>query len=396
MWSFKGAAMADDERTVPPGEDRIDRWLKLLLEQAKDYAVILTGADGTVTAWFRGAEHLFGHSRAEALGRHIALIFSQEDQRTGVPGHELATAAIVGQAQDDRWHQRKDGSMFWGSGATFPIREADGRLLGFGKIVRDRTDLRTQVDTVRHRLRLEIEARRRQDLALATLAHELRNPLAPLRTATQVLQRLAPCGEQVLQSLRIIERQTAALQRLLDDTMDSVQLKTGKLRLAVQEVSLQQELDVALAAVQAGATAKGLEIRPVLPNFDIRLEVDRDRFQQIVVNLLDNAIKFTSPGGMVWVKADVSNGQAVVRVEDTGCGIAPEAQPWIFQLFTQGPHTPAGRAGGLGLGLALVKELVELHSGTVSVRSEGLGKGSEFTVRLPLVQDRGTPMPEAA
>jgi two-component system CheB/CheR fusion protein len=295
----------------------------------------------------------------------------------------------VGQAQDDRWHQRKDGSTFWGSGATFPIQDGSGRLLGFGKIVRDRTDLRTQFDTVKHRLRLEIEARRRQDLALATLAHELRNPLAPLRTATQVLQRLVPGDEAFQQPLKIIERQTAALQRLLDDLMDRVQLKTGKLRLAVQRSSLPQELELAMAAVQARAKAKGLEIKPVLPRFDIRLEIDRDRFQQIIVNLLDNAIKFMPLGGTVWVKADLSNGQAVVRIEDTGCGIAPEAQPWIFQLFTQGPHTPAGRTGGLGLGLALVKDLVELHSGTVSVRSEGLGKGSEFTVRLPLVQDRG-------
>ena len=387
--------MADDERTVPPGEDRIDQWLKLLLDQAKDYAVILTGADGTVTAWLKGAEHLFGYTSSEAVGQHIELIFCLEDRRTGVPGHELGTAAIVGRAQDDRWHLRKDGSMFWGSGATFPILDAGGRLLGFGKIVRDRTDLRTQIDTVKHRLRQEIEARRRQDLALATLAHELRNPLAPLRTATQVLQRLAPYDEEFLQPLRIIERQTAALQRLLDDMMDRVQLKTGKLRLAVQRSSMQQELEVAMAAVQAGARAKGLEIKPVLPNFDIRLEVDRDRFQQIIVNLLHNAIKFTSPGGTVWVKADAGNGQAVVRIEDTGCGIAPEAQPWIFQLFTQGPHTPAGRTGGLGLGLALVKDLVELHNGTVSVRSEGLGKGSEFTVRLPLVQDRSAALPDA-
>jgi two-component system CheB/CheR fusion protein len=157
----------------------------------------------------------------------------------------------------------------------------------------------------------------------------------------------------------------------------------------VSSVSLQQELEVAMAAVQARAKARGIEITPVLPGFDIRLEVDRDRFQQIIVNLLDNALKFTPPTGRVWVKADVSNAQAVVRIEDTGCGIAPEAQAWIFRLFTQGPHTSAGRMGGLGLGLTLVKNLVELHSGTVSVRSEGLGKGSEFTVRLPLVQEQG-------
>lgn len=381
--------MADDERTAAQDEDQIHRWLRLLLEQTKDHAVILIAVDGTITAWLKGAEHLFGYSRGEVQGQHFGLLFNPEDRRAGVPGHELGTAALVGWAQDDRWHQRKDGSMFWGSGTTFAVQEADGPLLGFGKIVRDRTDLRTQVDTLKHRLRLEAQARRRQDLALATLAHELRNPLAPLMTATQVLQRLMPGDEPFQQPLRIIERQAAALQRLLDDVMDSVQLKTGKLRLAVSSVSLQQELEVAMAAVQARAKARGIEITPVLPGIDIRLEVDRDRFQQIIVNLLDNALKFTPPAGRVWVKADVSNAQAVVRIEDTGCGIAPEAQAWIFRLFTQGPHTSAGRMGGLGLGLTLVKNLVELHSGTVSVRSEGLGKGSEFTVRLPLVQEQG-------
>ncbi|HET7864173.1 MAG TPA: PAS domain-containing sensor histidine kinase [Burkholderiaceae bacterium] len=381
--------MADDDRTAPEDEGQVDRWLRLLLEQTRDYAVILTRTEGTITAWFHGAEHLFGHSRDEAVGQHFGLIFSPEDRRAGVPTHELGTAAIVGRAQDDRWHQRKDGSMFWGSGATFPVQDAAGRLLGFGKIVRDRTDLRTQFETLQHRLRLETEARRRQDLALATLVHELRNPLAPLRTALQVLQRVAPGQGQLQPPLKIIERQTAALQRLLDDMMDSVQLKAGKLRLAMQDSSLPQELEVAMAAVQAAAKAKGIEIKPVLPAFDIRFEVDRDRFQQVVVNLLDNAIKFTPRGGTVWVKADISNAQAVVRIEDTGCGIPPEAQPWIFRLFTQGPHTPTGRTGGLGLGLALVKSLVEVHGGTVSVRSEGLGKGSEFTVRLPLVQGQG-------
>ena len=333
--------MADHERTVSPNEDQADRWLRLLLDQTRDYAVILTGTEGTITAWFKGAEHLFGHSRSEAVGQHFGLIFSQEDRRTGVPAHELGTAAIVGRAQDDRWHQRKDGSLFWGSGATFPVQDAEGRLLGFGKIVRDRTDIRTQFETMKHRLRLETEARRRQDLALATLVHELRNPLSPLRTATQVLRRVAPGDEEFQQPLKIIERQTAALQRLLDDLMDRVQLKTGKLRLAVQRSSLQQELELAMAAVQARAKAQGLEIKPVLPKFDIHLEVDRDRFQQIIVNLLDNAIKFTPPGGTVWVKADVGTGQAVVRHRARGAAVdLPAVHPGATHA-----RRPHGRPG---------------------------------------------------
>ena len=186
--------------------------------------------------------------------------------------------------------------------------------------------------------------------------------------------------------LQIIERQVGALTRLLDDIMDAAQLKTGKLRLSVQRVSLQRELLSCVSGVEVAAQDKGVELRPVLPATDVPIELDRDRFQQIVVNLLNNAIKFTPQGGTVWVKATADSCHAIVRILDTGCGIPPEMQPHIFQLFTQGLNAPVGRSGGLGLGLTLVKDLVSQHQGTVAVRSEGVGKGSEFTVRLPLVQ----------
>ena len=379
----------------PDGTDWIGNWLELLLNRSQDYAVILIDPHGTIVAWLSGAEHLFGYTRDEAIGQQIGLIFTVEDRRSGMPVHELTTAREVGRAQDDRWHARKDGSRFWGSGATIAVREPDGRLLGFGKLVRDRTDLRTQVETLKNRLRSEIEGRHRRDLELATLAHELRNPLAPLRTAATVLQRLGPEDERLQGTAKIIERQVAALQRLVDDMMDMAQLKAGKMRLEVQHASLQQELLTALSSVEAKARTKGVELRPILPDLPIGIDIDRDRFQQIVVNLLNNAIKFTPPGGMVWLKATADSGHAMVRVEDTGSGIAPGLQPRIFQLFTQGDNAPAGRDGGLGLGLALVKDLVALHNGTVAVRSEGVGKGSEFTVRLPLVQKGSVSLPDA-
>jgi two-component system CheB/CheR fusion protein len=391
-----GEAMAPEDVTPPAGAGWIGDWLERVLNHTSDYAVMLVDAEGRIRAWLHGAERVFGFARDEALGRHVDFIFTPEDRQAGVAAHELATAREVGRAQDDRWHVRKDGSLFWGSGATIAVRETGGRLMGFGKLVRDRTDLRTQVETLKNRLRAEADARQRQELMLATLAHELRNPLAPLRTAASILHRLGPDDERLKAPLQIIDRQVAALQRLVDDMMDAAQLKAGKLRLAVQRVCLQQELLIALSSVEAQARSKGVELRPVLPAFEILIDIDRDRFQQIVVNLLNNAIKFTPPGGIVWLKANADSGHAMVRVEDTGRGIAPELQPQIFQLFTQGPGAPQGRAGGLGLGLALVKELVALHNGTVAVRSEGLDKGSEFTLRLPLVQAHSGNLPDPA
>ncbi|HJV70562.1 PAS domain-containing sensor histidine kinase [Ideonella sp.] len=385
--------MATDA-TQPAGASWVGEWLELLLNHASDYAAVLTDPQGMILAWLNGAENVFGYTRAEVLGRHIDIIFSPEDRRSGVAAHELATAREVGRAQDDRWHARKDGSLFWGSGEAIAVREPGGTLLGFGKLVRDRTDLRTQVEALKNRLQAETDLRRGQDLMLATLAHELRNPLAPLRTAVSLLHGLGDA--RFATALQIVDRQVAALQRLVDDMMDAAQLKAGKLRLAIQRVSLQHELATALSSVEAQARSKGVDLRPVLPAFEISIDVDRDRFQQVVVNLLINAIKFTSSGGTVWLKASVDSGHAVVRIEDTGSGIAPELQPKIFQLFTQGPAAPPGRGGGLGLGLTLVKDLMTLHNGTVAVRSEGIGKGSEFTLRLPLVQKTSASLPDAA
>ncbi len=387
--------MATDHPQPSASDGWVGHWLGLLLDTARDYAVILLDPQGHIVAWLKGAEHIFGFTPDEALGQPLALIFTPEDRQAAVPHDELATVLEVGQAQDDRWHVRKDGSRFWGSGATIAVRERDGRLLGFGKLVRDRTDWFTQVETLNNRVRLAWEECQRQDVVLATLAHELRNPLQPLRNAAVTMETLAANDPRLLAALKVVDRQVGALTRLLDDIMDAAQLKTGKLRLSVQRMSLQRELLSCIAGVEPAAQDKGVDLRPVLPAADVQIELDRDRFQQIVVNLLNNAIKFTPRGGTVWIKATVDSGHASVRILDTGCGIPPEVQPHIFQLFTQGLNAPSGRTGGLGLGLTLVKELVSQHHGTVAVRSEGVGKGSEFTVRLPLVQRGDAAPPEA-
>lgn len=374
--------MFGDDVLAPPNPGWIGSWLARMLDEAKDIAVVLIDADGRIAAWLNGAERLFGFSREETIGQPVGLLFTPEDRATGMHEHELATAAAVGYSQDDRWHVRKDGSMLWGSGTVVAIRNRQGRLLGFGKIVRDRTDLRTQTETLKNRLNAQVEARHRDELVMATLAHELRNPLGSLAMATRVLAIAGADSEPMRQPLKIIERQLLMLRRLVDDLMDVSQLRTGKLRLALERACLQHELRWALSVVDGDASAKGVELGNVLPEIDIHIELDRDRFHQIAVNLLTNAIKFTPAGGRVWT----DNGHAVVRIEDSGCGIAPDLQPRLFTLFTQGGNVPEGRRGGLGIGLALVKELVSLHSGTIAVRSEGVGKGSEFMLRFPLVQ----------
>jgi len=368
------------------GNEWIGRWLASMLQQARDYAVLLVDPHGVIVGWLDGAEHLFGYSQQEVIGRHFEIIFTEEDRVAKLPEHELASAAATGQAQDDRWHVRKDGSRLWATGAVLAVRSARGDLLGFGKMLRDRTDLRTQIETLKSNLRELANVRSAQEAFLGVLAHELRNPLTPLKSAAEIIGKLAVDSAGFTRPLQIIDRQIESMQRLLDDLMDMARSNTGKLRLQPQHCILQAELTEALETARDQADAVGVHLHAVLPEVSIQIDLDKDRFQQIMANLLNNAIKYTPRGGTIWLKANREPGHAVVGVEDCGEGIAPELQPKIFELFTQSPNAQSSRGSGLGIGLALVKELVGLHGGSIAVRSEGPGKGAEFTVRLPLVQ----------
>jgi len=377
-------------------QEWIGTWLRLMLDRPDDYAVLLTDEKGVIVAWLRGAEHILGYTCDEAMSQPLEMIFTPEDRQSRIAQHELNIAEAVGKAQDDRWHMRKDGSRFWGSGMTAAIRSPDGHLLGFAKIVRDRTDLRTQVETLKNRLQAEVDARGLQTSNLGLLAHELRNPLQPLATATQLIRRLVGDRADLKVPLQVIDRQVGALRHLLDDLMDMMRAGMGKMRLEFTSACLQDELEATIATVDGVARSKDIQLHALLPEVPVRIDIDRDRFQQVIVNLLNNAIKYTPRGGNIWLKATVDTGHAVVRVQDTGTGIPPEMQPRIFDLFTQGLNASSKREGGLGIGLALVKDIVTLHNGTVAVRSEGVGKGSEFMLRLPLRQQAQPAAQDAA
>jgi two-component system CheB/CheR fusion protein len=360
-----------------------DRATAEVFANVTDFAVILLDPELRIAAWNGGAENLFGHAPKAVIGQPTDLIFTPEDRQQRVPEHEAATARASGRAHDDRWHLRLDGSRFWASGILVALRTADGADAGFAKIMRDRTDLRMQIDTAKNRLAAVVEEQERKDHMLGTLAHELRNPLAPLTNAAKMIRLTAVHDSRLNYPVQIIERQISFLQRLIDDLVDIGRVGAGKLRLEVKRFPLHEALNDALDAARPHAAARRQSLQGVLPQVPVYIEADRERVVQIVVNLLNNAVRYTPPGGSIWLKTTVETGHAVVRVEDTGEGIALEMQPRIFDLVTQG-RVAGGRGGGLGIGLALVKELVAAHGGTVTVRSEGVGRGSEFTVRLPL------------
>ncbi len=355
-----------------------DELMRLLLVQGEDHAVILLDTEGIVVGWLAGAEHIFGYTATEMVGRPVAELFTSEDRERGAHAHELAVARADGRAEGDRWHIRKDGFRIWISGVLVPLRDAAREIVGFGKVLRDRTDVKAQLDALAN-------VAARQKVFLGTVAHELRGPLGPIGNAAQIIRMKT--GDALTAPVEMIERQIAYIRRLVDDLMEVTRVGAGKSRLQLQRVHLEDILTRAADVCSPLAAARHQDFRVLLLPAPTSVLADPDRLHQVVENLLTNAIKYTPKGGQVWLKATVEGDEAVFRVEDNGVGIAPELLPKIFDLFTQEDASLEHSQGGLGLGLSIVKELVARHDGTVQVRSKGRGKGSEFTVRLPLLQD---------
>ena len=227
------------------------------------------------------------------------------------------------------------------------------------------------------------DADRRKDEFLATLAHELRNPLAPIRTALEVLNRLPGDSPQAPRLREMMGRQISQFVKLIDELLDVSRISTGKVLLQRERVELRRVVEAALEDAQPvlGASRHTLQVR--WPDAPVWVMGDHSRLAQVVGNLLTNAVKYTPAGGSVFVKCTQEGSDVVLRVEDTGIGIAPDVLPRIFELFTRATIAVKMEPGGLGIGLAIVKQIVELHGGTVQARSNGDGHGAEFTVRLP-------------
>jgi two-component system CheB/CheR fusion protein len=354
----------------------------LVLAQMREYAIVLIDPKGVVLWLNVSAEELFGHKLEGIVGRKGDLIFTPEDVSRGVFDHEMATAAAQGSMENDRWMKRADGSRFWANGAMYPLRNADGELVGFCKMLRDRTDLRQQLSALRNEIHALIERGQEKDKILAVAAHELRNPLFATSVAVDALRRVAQNAPE--QPFQVIERQLQTMRRLLEDITDAAQASTGKLKLKRVRLDVRDVILRALETMRPAVQARRHIVNEVLLPVPIPVTGDPDRLQQVLRNLIDNAVKYTPPGGIIGIEATIEGTDAVIKIEDNGVGVAAEMQTEIFNLFTQAADPDNLDEKGLGIGLSLVRNLVMQHGGTVQVRSNGLGKGSEFTVRLPL------------
>jgi len=370
-----GAVLVFRDVTARMRADEIQARLAAIVESSQD-AVISKTLDGTIQSWNAEAERLFGHTAEEAIGRSITLIIPPErldEERMIV--ERLGRGERVEHFETVR--MSKTGRRIDLSLTISPIRDATGRVVGASKIARDITDQRRIAEALR-------EADRRKDEFLALLAHELRNPLAPLRNGLEILRLAGADSNAAIRARGMMERQLGHMVRLVDDLLDVSRINRNKLELRRSRVLLTEVLGNALETARPVIEAAGHELIIALPAEPVHLDADLTRLAQVFSNLLTNSAKYTDRGGRIELAAELRSGEVEVSVRDTGIGIPTDALPHIFEMFSQVDRSIERSTGGLGIGLALVKGLAEMHGGTVTAESGGPGMGSTFIVRLPL------------
>jgi PAS domain S-box-containing protein len=348
---------------------------RLLVDGVTEYAIMMLDKDGFVSSWNVGAERIKGYKSHEIIGKHVAHFYPSEAIQANRPWQDLAVARAKGRIQDEGWRVRKDGTLFWAGTVVTVLQDQDGRPYGFAKVTQDLTQRR-------HAESLADTAQRMHEF-IAMLAHELRNPLAPIRNAVTLMGRKG-LNDPTLESMRqTIDRQSILLTRLLDELLDVNRIARGQFSIEREPVDVQDVLSRSTETSRPLIDSLGHTFETEFSNEPLPVVGDAVRLTQAVVNLLNNAAKYTPPGGRIWLSALSRGAEIEIRVRDNGQGIERDMLEKVFDLFVQVDPTNLA-LGGLGVGLALVRRVVELHGGSVQARSEGKGRGSEFIVRLPL------------
>jgi PAS domain S-box-containing protein len=363
------------EESLRQSEER----MRLLVESVHDYAIFMLDPQGVIQSWNVGAQRIKGYSSEEAIGRHFSMFYPKGEVANDRPGYLLRLAEQNGSAEDEGWRVRQDGSLFWAVVVITAIR-MDGRLAGFAKVTRDMSE--------RKRLEeLESSSRRMKEF-LAVLGHELRNPLAPIRNAVTVMER-DPSKSPLLQNCSaIIDRQLTQLTQLVNDLLDVGRITSGKITLNKQVLALSDVIERSVEAVRPLMESRQHRLQIEQPATPVLVDGDLTRLTQIFQNLLHNAAKFTPPGGLIGIEISSDHHTATVCVRDNGRGIQPELLESIFGLFVQERTDDTPGESSLGIGLTLVRTIAQLHGGAASASSPGPGRGSVFTISLPLAAEQ--------
>jgi PAS domain S-box-containing protein len=363
-----------------------------LVRSIDDFAVFQVDLQGFATTWNESVERLLGWPREEFIGLPTEKLFAAEDVAEGIHRNELRAAAEEGTSTNHLWLYKKDGTPFYASFIISRAIDVSGHVIGFNVVLQDRSEWK-RAEEEREAL-LESERKVRQDAEqasrlkdefLATLSHELRSPLNAIVGWVHIARRHAGDNLELARSLDTIERNVRAQTQIVNDLLDMSRIMTGQVRLDMQTVDLREAIWNAVEAVRPAAEAKRVRLEKSLESSIGWTRVDPARLQQVLWNLLVNAVKFTPPGGRIHVGLERVNSHAEILIQDSGVGIAPSFLPHVFERFRQADGSTTRRHGGLGLGLSIVKSLVELHGGSVKAESPGEGQGSMFRVALPIV-----------
>ena len=390
---------------------------QLMVSSVRDYAIFMLDPEGRVATWNTGAERIKQYKPSEIIGKHFSTFYPEDDVRNGKPAWELDVARRDGSVEDEGWRVRKDGTRFWANVIITALYDDQGTLRGFGKVTRDITDRKLAEETQQalmeqrearlkaeeERARAEAsyrvaqEANRAKDEFLMTLSHELRTPMTAIVGWSRMLPSISPDDPLFREAVNSIAAGAQLQSRIIDGLLDVSRIVSGKMRLSPETMEVGRVIMNAVDAVAQTAQAKKIRIESTLSPGLGMMVADPTRVQQVLWNLLANAVKFTPKGGTVQVAARRSSSQVQISVQDTGEGIDPQFLPHIFEPFRQAESPQTRVHGGLGLGLSIVRYIVEAHGGTVAAESEGRGKGATFTVNFPIraVQDAPVRLPSS-
>lgn len=366
-------------------------WLPAIVESADD-AIISKTLQGIITSWNKSAERIFGYKADEIIGKPVLVIIPPElqDEETLILS-KIRSGDRVEHFETVRL--RKDGSRVDISLTISPIRTPDGKIIGASKIARDITDKKRSEHERKLLLKAAEDARHEAEMAnrakdnfLALLSHELRTPLHSMRGWLSMLSNGLLNDEQQVRALDVILRGIDSQNALVEDLLDVSRIVSGKMSIVQEKISLVAVLSNVIEQMRPAIAEHHIDLSTELDMIVDELVGDSVRLQQIISNLINNAIKYTPPGGRISVSLKRIGDNAVIEVKDTGVGIDPEMAGRIFERFEQGDNSTRRQFGGLGLGLTIARHLTELHGGKIEVESEGLGKGAAFRVTLPLMK----------
>lgn len=367
----------------------------LVIENVRDYAIFVLDPAGGVLTWNAGVRRLLGYEEEQFKGLAFRRLFrSMEEDAARI---EMDRAASAGRSDDERWHVRKDGTELWVTGVLTALKDSSGKLRGYAKVMRDSTAQRQAAldreELLQRELAARTQAERANDLKdqfLARVSHELRTPLNVILGWARLLAQHRLDEELTRRGLAAIERNAVVQARLVEELLDVSRIVSGKLQLTMQRVSMRSLLHAAIDSVQRAAESKAITISSAADD-PTPIEADAGRLQQVMRNLLSNAIRFTPDGGTIEVQLRVEKDHVELVVRDSGAGIDSADLPYVFDRYHQAA-SDRETGGGLGLGLTIARHIVEAHSGSIDALSEGPGKGATFVIRLPR---RGTsPTPE--